>query len=115
MRKVTFYCDRCGEQISGKIYRLATYFGDPDDDESEWLVAYGAELCEKCYKTVDNSVATAIKNTAPKKKSGKEIDMGKVRALRNAGWSCEKIGEEFGVSGQTIINHLKKEESNDTV
>ena len=36
------------------------------------------------------------------------IDIGKVKALRKAGWSYEKIAEEFGCSPQTICNHLNK-------
>lgn len=43
------------------------------------------------------------------------LDDGKIKALRNAGWSLAKIGDEMGVSGTTILNHLnamdKKEEN----
>lgn len=39
-----------------------------------------------------------------------DLDMGKVRALRNAGWSFDKIADEMGCSPQTIVNHLKAEE-----
>lgn len=34
--------------------------------------------------------------------------MGKVQALRNAGWSMKKIADEMGVSEGTIWNNLKK-------
>ena len=52
-----------------------------------------------------------IKETKETKKEAKkvELDMGKVKALRNAGWSYDKIGEEFGVTGVTISNRLKAE------
>ena len=40
----------------------------------------------------------------------KQIDWGKAQALRNAGWSYDKIGEELKVSGVTISAHLKKME-----
>lgn len=56
----------------------------------------------------------AIQNTA-KKTSSKTLDIGKIKALRNAGWSYEKIGDEMGVTGQTIFNHLKKEAENDLI
>ena len=51
------------------------------------------------------------KETKETKKEAKkvELDMGKVKALRNAGWSYDKIGEEFGVTGVTISNRLKAE------
>lgn len=42
----------------------------------------------------------------PRKKA--EPDMGKVRALREGGWSMEKIADEMGVSAATIYNRLKE-------
>ena len=47
------------------------------------------------------------KPTAPKRKS---LDMGKARALREAGWSLKQIGDEMGVSPQTIANALNRKE-----
>ena len=41
----------------------------------------------------------------------KELDMGKVKAMRAAGWSLEKIADEMGCAPQTIANHLKEVES----
>lgn len=40
----------------------------------------------------------------------KELDMGKVKALREAGWSMEKIADEMGCAAQTIANHLREVE-----
>ena len=126
MRKITFYCDRCGKELTGTIYQLATiYFEASNPDVSE--CDYGADLCEACYRAVDNAVLTEIQTgkqlqqieeakakkakekIAPKVKKNKtryDIDLGKVGALRDAGWSWEKIGEEFHCSAQTIINHV---------
>lgn len=120
MRKVTYYCDRCGKLIEGKMVRLGATFVDtvtdlPVDQED------GAELCEECYWEVDQATADAVMNKPtpkeapvekpaekPKKKATNKanIDMPKVFALRKAGWSYEKIGLEFHVSDQTIINHI---------
>jgi hypothetical protein len=36
----------------------------------------------------------------------KELDMGKITALRDAGWSIPKIADEMGVSAPTIRKHL---------
>lgn len=44
----------------------------------------------------------------PVKAKRKPLDMGKVQALRNAGWSMKKIADEMGVSEGTIWNNLKK-------
>ena len=118
MRKITYFCDRCGEEIMGTVMRLSTCFVDPAADE---VIDqdFGAELCRKCYEIVNEATMKAIQNKeenpAPKPKkinhrpapNKVDIDMPKVFALQKAGWSLDKIGEEFGVSGQTISNHIK--------
>lgn len=38
-----------------------------------------------------------------------KIDHGKIVALAKAGWCITKIADEMGCSGQTVLNHLKKE------
>lgn len=45
----------------------------------------------------------------PKKpsKPKRDLDMGKVKALRNAGWSLDQIAVEMHCSPQTIANRLK--------
>lgn len=46
----------------------------------------------------------------PQKTRGrKPFDTGKLKALRNAGWSVAKIADEMRVAEQTIRNHMKKE------
>lgn len=45
---------------------------------------------------------------APRKSGGKNVDWNKAKALRAAGWSFEKIGEELGVTGVTVRAHLTK-------
>lgn len=37
----------------------------------------------------------------------KKIDWNKARALRDAGWSYAKIGDELGVSDVTVSAHLR--------
>lgn len=46
----------------------------------------------------------------PKAKPTKtdSVDWPKAKALRDAGWSYDKIGEELKVSGVTVAAHLKK-------
>ena len=45
-----------------------------------------------------------VAKPAPKRK----VDWAKAAALRKAGWSFDKIGDELGVSGVTVSAHLKK-------
>lgn len=48
----------------------------------------------------------------PKKKfpKKKELDVPKMKALREAGWTLEKIAEEMGCAIQTAANKLKEVE-----
>jgi len=48
--------------------------------------------------------------TKPKKKTEKQpFDVGKLGALRKAGWSVSKIADEMGVSEATIYKYMKQE------
>jgi len=49
-----------------------------------------------------------VKKDAPKVGKKKPLDEGKLLALRNAGWSFEKIADELGCATQTIINRYKE-------
>lgn len=40
------------------------------------------------------------------KKPKKTVDVGKLIALHNAGWSVAKIADELGVSTRTVYNYL---------
>ena len=100
MRKIIFYCDKCGKQI-----------------EQEWNVVQIwdiYDLCTDCEEKVKQVIEDWLQDkpaAKPKKQAPNKvaIDMPKVHALMDAGWSYDKIGEEFGVSGQTISNRLKDE------
>jgi hypothetical protein len=48
------------------------------------------------------------KPAAADKTKTRKIDWNKARALREAGWSYVKIGEELGVSDVTVAAHLRK-------
>ena len=73
---------------------------------------YELVTTEKSVTIVETAVATEPKiETATKKpapvQTGKKIDWGKAKALRDAGWSYEAIGEELGCSGVTVSAHLR--------
>lgn len=135
MRKTTFFCDRCGKMLSGKAQQLGVRDIDTETGGAEIDGEWGAELCPDCYRMIDDMIAFVVKNKMFKFSGGKlfnmagahvsstahnakPLDMPKVIALRNAKWSYDKIGEEFGVSGVTVKNQLEKynktqEEKND--
>ena len=59
--------------------------------------------------TEDEPEKTKVKKPKKKKPGPKPtIDLGKVKALHQAGWSNLKIADEMGVSAPTICYHLKK-------
>jgi DNA-binding NarL/FixJ family response regulator len=58
----------------------------------------------------EESQTLAVKEPAKKPPKRKEIDLGKLMALRKAGWSMKNIGIELGCSEGTIFNYLKKME-----
>ena len=64
--------------------------------------------------TVEDLVPTAAAPEPPRvtgrKTTERKIsDLGKLRSLRAAGWDVEKIATEFGCSGQTVRNTMKRE------
>ena len=123
MRKITFYCDRCGKMVDGMKYQLAVYWTSEEDlNLDPWELETGADLCRDCYKEIDDMVAFMVENPTihfdggkqiapkdPKKQNNRaKLDIGKIGALLRAGWSMSKIADEMGVSAQTIANHKEE-------
>lgn len=122
MRKITYYCDRCGKLIEQEVHQIGARFLDSEGLEMDH--EYGAELCPACFREIDDMVAWMIKNPTihfdggkqieqekPKKTHGGDrktmkLDLGKMAALRNAGWSYDKIAQEMHCSAQTVSNHM---------
>ncbi len=80
-------------------------------DEPEELAEEESDVVEK----VDNFMEEfEIKPTLKHKRGGKkkQIDEGKIKALRKAGWSLAKIADEMRCSTQTIANRLAEMEVN---
>ena len=66
----------------------------PAADQQEEKAEVMAELKKKC----DPAPKTGARR--------KDLDDGKIRALRKAGWTLEKIADEMGCAPQTIKNRL---------
>ena len=92
---------------------------DNPDDFSDYSPTYLNEVLSNviCFADVpDEPVNTEeykpVIEKRPKKQGGTDrrmIDMGKVHALKDAGWSVKKIAEEMGVSQGMIYERLKEE------
>ena len=132
MRKITIICDRCGKQIDKEAYRLLNCVidmttGDNSNDIRGFNLGAGTlDFCTECIAEVDKEIYMTYSRVKPIKKlveekkaevtqsSGnsvgrkfKPLDDGKIKALREAGWSYDKIAEEMGCSPQTISNRLR--------
>ena len=112
MRKIIYICDRCGKEMTGLKYQLAVRWGDKENNDPEnWEMEYGAELCEECYRAVDEAILAAIKNEKPERKATREpaiSDFGKLKALLRAGWKIKDVALEFRCSEQTVRNTIKR-------
>ena len=124
MRKVTIFCDRCGKQIDTISMWLHTFIYEPQETEDADNVEEGAELCPDCYNEIDNMVDFMVKNPTIHFDGGKQIgaepekpkrivkkkdlDLGKMAALRNAGWSYRKIADELGCSDVTVSARMEE-------
>lgn len=118
-------CDRCRQEIIGKPRYIA--FGIKNSAKSPEIF-YPYEFCEKCIErikaiiidtTIDPTrimieLAAGPTESSPlagstAKKSDKRntrIDMGKVNALREAGWSIGKIAEEMYIPPEDIAEKI---------
>lgn len=108
MKKIIYTCDYCGKTIEGDVYtfRCAKRLKDGMDfGLSRVLGGWDPDLCPECLPEWIQRVSPEKKE---EKKYGKKqpIDMGKVLALRNAGWTLKRIADEMKVSPQTIANRL---------
>ena len=63
-------------------------------------------ISQEGFEAIEMAV-NALKALPPARK---EVDWGKAKALRDAGWSYDKIGEELRISGVTVSAHLRQME-----
>lgn len=69
------------------------------------LLADEVAAVEKAAPDPDRGGTVAKPKTGPKQK---KVDWAKAAALRKAGWSYKKIGDELGVADVTVAAHLNK-------
>lgn len=95
MKHITYTCDRCGKKTNKAG-------GVPIAGLEE--VDLCCECGQKLQKLVKNWLTSEITTNS---EEPKQIDDGKIKALRDAGWTTTAIAEEIGCSQPTICNHLK--------
>ena len=91
----------------GDIYKaISDLIADCDGADTNYIIGIndmGRYLAEQVE---DEKTAPETKKSTRKK----DLDMGRVKALRNAGWTIEKIADDLHVSSATISTRLKQEE-----
>lgn len=126
-------CDRCRQEIIGKPRYIA--FGVKDSTEGKIEVFGEGDYCENCIDEIktfiirgpapvqeplaagsiqSSPLAAGPTESSPlagstARKAGKRnthIDMGKVNALREAGWSIGKIAEEIHIPPEDIAEKI---------
>lgn len=106
------FCDRCGKEIKEKSAGyVATNRRDRKNgdlqlknkfEEKDFCVSCMNEI-EKFIKT--NPEAIKMKNEPEEKsetKEKKKVDIGKIMALKNAGWTNKSIAEEMGMTQNAV-------------
>ena len=136
MRKLSYFCDCCGKPLTDTFPMLVVHhvdveYGDPVDFD------YGPDLCTECCDRIlpeilklvvekekksadpEKEYHTKPAKPADKKKQTKDaaysrqkinLDLGKIAALRRAGWTVAEIADELRVSQSTIHRNLEKAE-----
>lgn len=109
MRVLKFVCDRCGKIIEGDPIKINPIVESEDDDKCKFVYADSPErdYCQECSDEIHAFMMCVMKKKGPDKpKPGKperkDLDIGKIMALKNAGWSQRKIAEEMRCSDATI-------------
>lgn len=77
--------------------------------EKEILPVVSGEESEPPAEKSLSDLTKELKQARPQK--GKlDVDIGKMKALREAGWSYAKIADEMRISVGSVHNHLKQAE-----
>lgn len=104
-------CDRCGCEIpkstmvgyvSVRQKEVVTGALIGENPYEQW------DLCDECMNAVKCFIKkTTEKPAAETKKPVKPFDAGGAQALRDRGWSLQRIADEMGVAVSTVAKHTK--------
>ncbi len=106
------FCDRCGKEIKEKnAGYIATNRRNRENgdlqlqnkfEEKDFCVTCMNEI-EKFIKTNPEAMKVKIEpEEKPETKEKKKVDIGKIMALKNAGWTNKSIAEEMGMTQNAV-------------
>lgn len=78
--------------------------------EKEILPVVSREEPEPPVEKTLSDLTKELKQARPAAKGKLDVDIGKMKALREAGWSYAKIADEMRISVGSVHNHLKQAE-----
>lgn len=128
---IKIICDRCGADIgmSGKLGYIAWNFKTGiDGDLMQDNTFEDSHFCTTCMNQIRAFIKTGSEENKPNPETAKEtlivpqenpektemcekagrrrVDHGKIRALKNAGWSNKDIAEEMDMTPNAVANSL---------
>ena len=120
---IKIICDRCGGEIKSNPVRIVPSVTKEDG------ISFGYEgwditrdYCEKCVESIlkfmngvhnavdqeknDNKIEQNKERKRKYKTKRTHLDLGKIIALKNAGWSNSKIADEIGTTSASIASTI---------
>lgn len=97
--------------VSDLIYDNSEWIEDNKDVSVQYILGLNDMARHLICNCPDKPEPAPTPEPQQEKKSTRKIDldMGKVKALRDAGWTLKEIAEEMHVAPSTISNKLKEE------
>lgn len=112
MRKVTYYCDKCGKQIKEDLIEMQAGQLDPETEIWERMPAIRLHFHLECMDGLikDLSEKKKIAPVQKEKKTKKIVNRDTVKALHLANWSNKDIANDPKVqcSEWTVSNILRE-------
>ena len=98
--------------VSDLIYDNSEWIEDNKDVSVHYILGLNDMARHLICNCPDKPEPAPTPEPQQEKKSTRKIDldMGRVKALRSAGWTIEKIADDLHVSSATISTRLKQEE-----
>lgn len=81
------------------------------EEERKWVLEDELKPAPEEPDAAPKAKPVEVTSSKPKKKAGrpKTVDIGKLIALWEGGWSVKEIAQELGVSEKTVRNNMPEE------
>lgn len=124
MKKITYICNRCGQEIKTEAVRISIQILDVIGTGKREEIAFPDEdthFCMDCAKKFFEKLLRSpgegdgdipeeppdLKGKHTRLKKEERLDAGKVMALHRAGWDDKKIADEMGATERQIYQCIR--------